>query len=450
MHIRFLFRVTPYFGLLLSTVFLKSCASFDQGLSAPAESPIPQMAQATSPTESVVNTEPLNSQSIRVTLDQLPQPSTSESASKPPTVVPVPNNAVLRVPEGFTVNVFAEGLERPRWLALTPDGDVLVTETRLNRIRLLRDTNRDGVADSRSTYATSDNGLNLPFGMTFAGDSFYVGNTDSVMRFPFKSGQSRVTGRGEKITELPGQGYNQHWTRNVVVSPDGQKLFVSVGSRSNADEEPLPRASVQIMNLDGSDRQTFASGLRNPVGLDFHPITGALFATVNERDQLGDGLVPDYLAQVGAGEFYGFPYAYLSPDRLDPRHVKEGKSTRPDLAAKTRTPDVLFESHSAPLGLQFYRGEAFPERYRNGAFVAFRGSWNRSQGTGFKIIFVPFNAEGRPQGDYEDFLTGFLVNPSVPTTWGRPVGVLVLRDGSLIFTDEANNRIYRVQYKRDS
>jgi glucose/arabinose dehydrogenase len=286
--------------------------------------------------------------------------------------------------------------------------------------------------------------------MTFAGDSFYVGNTDSVMRFPFKSGQSRVTGRGEKITELPGQGYNQHWTRNVVVSPDGQKLFVSVGSRSNADEEPLPRASVQIMNLDGSDRQTFASGLRNPVGLDFHPITGALFATVNERDQLGDGLVPDYLAQVGAGEFYGFPYAYLSPDRLDPRHVKEGKSTRPDLAAKTRTPDVLFESHSAPLGLQFYRGEAFPERYRNGAFVAFRGSWNRSQGTGFKIIFVPFNAEGRPQGDYEDFLTGFLVNPSVPTTWGRPVGVLVLRDGSLIFTDEANNRIYRVQYKRDS
>lgn len=446
MHRWFSFRVLPYSVVLLSTVFLNACTSLNQGLSAPTASPTPQTAQAPVSTGQVIRTEPLTPQPIRLTVDQLPQPYATESASKPPRVVPVPENPVLRVPEGFTVNVFAEGLDRPRWLALTPEGDVLVTETRQNRIRWLRDTNRDGVVDARSIFATADNGLNLPFGMTFAGGFFYVGNTDAVIRFPFQAGQRQVTGRGEKITELPGQGYNQHWTRNVVAAPDGQKLFVSVGSRSNAEEEPLPRASIQVMNLDGSDRQTFASGLRNPVGLDFHPLTGALFATVNERDQLGDGLVPDYLTQVQAGEFYGFPYAYLTPDRLDPRHVKDGKSIRPDLAAKTKTPSVLFEAHSAALGLQFYDGTTFPERYRNGAFVAFRGSWNRNQGTGYKIVFVPFNAQGQPQGDYEDFLTGFLLDPSVPTTWARPTGVLVLRDGSLIFTDEANNRIYRVQY----
>ncbi|MBD1843647.1 sorbosone dehydrogenase family protein [Cyanobacteria bacterium FACHB-63] len=401
----------------------------------------PRPAQASTPSRTI-RTEVLEPQPIRVDLAQLPPPSEPDSASKPPSVVPVPDNPVLRVPAGFMVNVFAEGLDRPRWLALTPNGEVLVTETRQNRIMLLQ--HRDGAVFSRRPFATAENGLNLPFGMTFAGDSFFVGNTDAVLRFPYANNQ--ISGRGEKITELPGQGYNQHWTRNVVASPDGQKLYVSVGSRSNADEEPLPRASIQIMNLDGSGRQTFASGLRNPVGLDFNPQTGALFATVNERDNLGDGLVPDYLTQVEAGAFYGWPYAYLSADRLDPRHLKaDGKSTRPDLAAKTRTPDVLFEAHSAALGLRFYTGNTFPEKYRNGAFVAFRGSWNRSQGTGYKIVFVPFS-EGRPQGQYEDFLTGFLLDPKIPTTWGRPVGLLVLNDGSLLFTDEANNRIYRIQY----
>ncbi len=399
-----------------------------------------QAAQASTPSPAI-RTEVLNPQPIRVELSRLPSPDTTESASKPPSVVPIPENPVLRVPPGFTVNVFAEGLDRPRWLALTPNGDVLVTETRENRILLLK--HKDGVVVSRRPFATAENGLNLPFGMTFVNNSFYVANTDAVLRYSFAN--DRISGRGEKITELPGQGYNQHWTRNVVASPDGQKLYVSVGSRSNADEEPLPRASIQVMNLDGSDRQTFASGLRNPVGLDFNPATGALFATVNERDQIGDGLVPDYLTQVQSGEFYGWPYTYLTPDRLDPRHLKDGKSIRPDLAAKTRTPDVLFEAHSAALGLRFYTGNTFPEKYRNGAFVAFRGSWNRSQGTGYKIVFVPFS-DGRPQGQYEDFLTGFLLDPSVPTTWGRPVGLLMLNDGSLIFTDEANNRIYRIQY----
>jgi glucose/arabinose dehydrogenase len=200
------------------------------------------------------------------------------------------------------------------------------------------------------------------------------------------------------------------------------------------------------MNLDGSNQQTFASGLRNPVGLDFHPTTGELYATVNERDGLGDDLVPDYLTRIQQGEFYGWPYAYLAPNRLDPRQVVNGKSKRPDLVAKTKTPDVLFQAHSAALGLQFYDGKTFPEKYRNGAFVAFRGSWNRDQGTGYKVVFVPFS-NGRPQSYYEDFLTGFLLNPAQATTWGRPVGLLVLPDGSLLVTEEANDRIYRIQYQ---
>jgi len=198
--------------------------------------------------------------------------------------------------------------------------------------------------------------------------------------------------------------------------------------------------------LDGSQKQTFASGLRNPVGLDFHPVTKELYTSVNERDGIGDDLVPDYLTRIRQGEFYGWPYAYLTPNNLDPRQKTSDKSKRPDLAARTRTPDVLFQAHSAALGLQFYDGQTFPQKYRNGAFVTFRGSWNRDRGTGYKIVFVPFDTKGQPQGYYEDFLTGFLLDPAVPTTWGRPVGLLVLPDGSLLVTEEANNRIYRIQY----
>lgn len=282
--------------------------------------------------------------------------------------------------------------------------------------------------------------------MAFADNSFFLGNTDAVLKFPYTKGQQQITGRGRKIADLPGGGYNQHWTRNVVAAPSGDKLYVSVGSQSNVDEEPLPRASVQVMNLDGSNQQTFASGLRNPVGLDFHPTTNELYTTVNERDNIGDDLVPDYLTRVRQGEFYGWPYTYLTPNNIDPRQTQNGKSKRPDLAARTKTPDVLFQAHSAALGLQFYDGKTFPEKYRNGAFVAFRGSWNRDRGTGYKIVFVPFN-NGRPQGYYEDFLTGFLLNPVEVTTWGRPVGLLTLPDGSLLVTEEGNNRIYRIQYR---
>jgi glucose/arabinose dehydrogenase len=394
-----------------------------------------------------IRTQPLSPTPIRIALDRLPKPFATESASKAATVVPIPKNPVLQVPPGFEVNVFAEGLDAPRWLALTPTGDVLVTETKQNRIRLLRDTTGSGVADVSKTFADSENGIHIPFGMAFANGYFFVGNTDAVLQFPYKQGQDRISGSGQKIANLTPGGYNQHWTRNVVVSPDRQKLYVSVGSQSNVGEEPLPRASVQIMNLNGSNQQTFAFGLRNPVGLDFQPETGQLYATVNERDGLGDDLVPDYLTGLQQGEFYGWPYAYLTPNNLDPRMVQDGKIPRPDLVARTRTPDVLFQSHSAALGLRFYTGKTFPEKYRHGAFVAFRGSWNRDRGTGYKIVFVPFDAKGKPQGYYEDFLTGFLLDPTGPTTWGRPVGLLTLPDGSLLFTEEMNDRIYRIQYR---
>ncbi len=369
-------------------------------------------------TNQIVPTKPLSPQPIRIVATSLPQPGASESASKPPQVIPIPASPVLRVPPGFVVNVFADNLDAPRWLALTPTGDVLVTETRQNRITLLRDANGDGVAEVRKTFASAQNGLNIPFGMAFADRYFFLGNTAEVRRFPYTKGQEQLTGTGQKIADLPGGGYNQHWTRNVVASPDKSKLFVSVGSQSNADVEPLPRASVQVMNLDGQNKQIFASGLRNPVGLDFHPTTNQLYTTVNERDGLGDDLVPDYLTRIRQGEFYGWPYAYFKPNLLDPRHSRNGNSDRPDLVAKTLTPDVLFQAHSAALGLQFYDGKTFPKRFLNGAFVAFRGSWNRNAGTGYKIVFVPFNAaNGRPQGYYEDFLTGFLTDPS-----GRKLG----------------------------
>jgi glucose/arabinose dehydrogenase len=430
------------FSLILLTP-ISACnqtnAISDQSISSP-------QAQNSQPAY-IIPTKTLTPNPIRIQIQQLPPPFATDSASKSPQVISIPQNPTLRVPAGFSVNVYAEGLDSPRWLALTPTGDVLVTETKQNRIRLLQDTNKDGVVDVKSNFATAINGVDIPFGMAFAGNYFFLGNTNAVLRFPYKNAQKQLNGTGEKITDLPGGGYNQHWTRNVVVSPDSKKLYVSIGSKSNVDEEELPRASVQIMNLDGSQRQTFASGLRNPVGLDFHPVTKELYTTVNERDGIGDDLVPDYFTRIRQGEFYGWSYAYLTPNLLDPRQTVNGKSKRPELVARTKTPDVLFQAHSAALGLQFYDGKKFPAKYQNGAFAAFRGSWNRDTGTGYKIVFIPFDTKGRPQGYYEDFLTGFLLDPNIPTTWGRPVGLLILPDGSMLFTEEANNRIYRVEYK---
>ncbi|NJM66661.1 MAG: sorbosone dehydrogenase family protein [Acaryochloris sp. RU_4_1] len=377
---------------------------------------------------------------------ELPKPYASLSASQPPQVIPRPQNARLVVPTGFQVSIFAKGLSRPRWLAVAPNGDVLVAESYDHRIRVLRDLDKDGQAEGNTVLLSN---LNQPLGMTFAPDQrfLYVANTDAVVRFPYTVGQTQINSTPQVVTTLPGQGYRQHWTRNLRFSPDGKRLFISVGSRSNAEEEELPRASIQVITLQqGSAQpsfgslQTYAAGLRNPVGLDFHPQTQQLYTTVNERDGLGDDLVPDYLTSVKTNGFYGWPYTYLGKNR-DPRLPE-----RPQLTARTLVPEVLFQAHSAALGLVFYTGKQFPSTYHHDAFVAFRGSWNRSQGTGYKVVRVPFDKQGKPKGYYEDFVTGWLADPKVPTAWGRPVGLAVAVDGALLIADEPGGVIWRVSY----
>lgn len=401
--------------------------------------------------DDAIVTKRLSPESFLIDVASLPKPYATESASKSPDVVEPPEERVFYAPDGFRVSVFASDLDAPRWLHALEDGSVLVTETRAQRIVRLVDKDGDGVADARAPFASSDQGLTLPFGMAHTSGHFYLGNDDEVLEFSWSDGQTALKGRGKRVATLPGGGYRQHWTRNVLLAPSGDALFVSIGSRSNVDAEPLPRASVQRLSLANYKMETVASGLRNPVGMALHPKTNELYVTVNERDKLGDDLVPDYFTRIREGDFFGWPYAYLRPDLLDPRHMKGNRSKAPEQAAATKTPDVLFQAHSAALGLTFYDaarvkgGTLFPARYQRGAYVAFRGSWNRSSGTGYKIVFVPF-ADGRPTGAYEDFVTGFLIDPKGPTTWGRPVGLLQLGDGSLLFTEEANGFIYRVAY----
>ena len=387
-------------------------------------------------------------QPIRVTVAALPPPFATNSAGKGARVYPPPADPVFYVPDGFTVKLYMSGLTSPRYLIYTPTGDILVSESAANRISCLLDNNGDGYPDERLTFADASNGLNYPFGMAFINGYFYVANKDATRRYSWISGSRNIVGTGEIIMTYPDTG---HVTRTIVVSPDRSKLFVSVGSESNVEEEPLPRASVQRANLTGGSRITFAYGLRNPVGLDFHPITNDLYVACQERDRLGDDLVPDYFTRIQHDEFYGWPYAYMSSNLIDPRRLlSNGSSQRPDLVAITQTPDVLFQAHSAVMDMRFYTGNQFPNRYRNGAFAAFRGSWNRNSGTGYKIIFIPFDSTtNRPSGYYEDFVYGFLTNPDGPDTFGRPVGLLVLKDGSLLFTEDGNSRIYWVQYGRN-
>ncbi len=457
--LRFGLRVSLTVGLVVA---LASCGGGPQPASTRARVPSteePSNPAAAEPTAieppraaapsvpAQVRTRALTSTPIEVRLDTLPPPFDTESARRRPVMVEPPADAALEVPAGFVVQRFASGLTNARWLRQAPDGSVLLAQSREDVVRRLVDADGDGVAEEINVFADHRNGLDIPFGMAFAGGHLYLGNQAEVRRYPWAPGQARLEGRGARVTRLPGGGYNQHWTRNVLLAPDGERLFVSVGSATNVDPERPPRASILVMRLDGSERRVFASGLRNPVGLAIHPATGALYTTVNERDRLGDGLVPDYFTRVDDGAFYGWPYAYLSPANLDPRRVRrDGRSERPELVARTRTPDVLFEAHSAPLGVAFPTGDAFPDRYRRGAFVAFRGSWNRSSGTGYKIVFVPFDEAGDPLGHYEDFVRGFLVDPAGPDTWGRPVGLTFLADGSLLFTDEAGGVVYRVSY----
>lgn len=394
-----------------------------------------------------VQTKAFTPEPIKIEAAKLPKPYASDSAEKHPQVEKPPEKPVLEAPEGFEVNAFA-AVDQARWLTIGPKGEIVCVSSKTDTVYVLEDRNADGVAEIKYVLLDKAKGAHLPFGMDFDEANFYLGNTNAVLKFPYTyeataAGERLTLGDSEKLADLPGEGYNQHWTRNVILSLDGRQLYVSVGSKTNADVEELPRAAVLRMDKDGSGQKVFASGLRNPVGLAVHPKTGELFAAVNERDQLGDDLVPDYFTSVKENGFYGWPYCYLTPDLLDPRHVKDGKSVAPDLVAKTTTPDVLFQAHSAALGVAFYQGDAFPERYRDGAFVAMRGSWNRDRGTGYKIVYVPFEND-QPVGHYEDFVRGFLTDPSGPKTWGRPVGVTVGKDGSLFFTEEANGYVYRV------
>ena len=334
---------------------------------------------------------------------------------------------------------------------VAPNGDLFVTESESNRIRVLRDADGDGKPEVVSLFAE---GLRQPFGMAFhpATDPkwLYVANTDSIVRFPYSTGDTKARSAPSDVYDkvsgggrLPGGG---HWTRDIVFSRDGSKLFVSVGSRSNVsdNEAEARRARIFELSPDGTNERVYAYGIRNPVGLAIHPDTGELWTSVNERDELGDNLPPDYATVVEKGAFYGWPWYYIGGHE-DPRAPLKGQ--RPDLADKVTTPDVLFEAHSAPLGITFYEGDMFPADYRGDAFVAMHGSWNRGERTGYKVVRMMADENGKPTGEYQDFMTGFVL--SKDKVWGRPVGVTVARDGSLYVTEDGAGTIWRVTHEAD-
>ncbi|MGE6192730.1 sorbosone dehydrogenase family protein [Pseudomonas sp. SCT] len=367
---------------------------------------------------------------------------------------------------GLRVDAFASGLDHPRWLHVLPNGDVLVAESdappkeqsqglrgwvakkvmaragsggpSANRITLLRDGDGDGVPEQRSVFL--DN-LNSPFGMALVGDDFYVANTDALLRFPYEQGAIRITASGEKVIDLPAGPINHHWTKNVVASPDGSRLYVTSGSNSNVAENGMQaeenRAAILEVDPQRKTMRLFASGLRNPNGLAWQPESDSLWTTVNERDEIGSDLVPDYMTSVRDGGFYGWPYSYFG-QHVDTRV----KPQRPDLVERALVPDYALGAHTASLGLAFYEGSLLPQRYRNGAFVGQHGSWNRRPRSGYKVVFVPFR-DGMPDGQAEDVLTGF-VNEAGEAL-GRPVGVAVDRTGALLVADDVGNVIWRVR-----
>jgi glucose/arabinose dehydrogenase len=389
------------------------------------------------PTISIGADEAVGTQ-YEIRLEDLPAPGARASVGNRPTVIQRPPGARLRAPEGFEVSLFAEGLQHPRAMVVASDGAVFIAEPNAGKITRLEDADGDGIAEVVTRFAAD---FRLPSGIAIHDGELYVADERAVWWLGATAGRVEAEAR-RPITRAGAFGdAGGHWTRMLRFSPDGQSLYVSIGSDSNLDEEPLPRASIQRFDLASGTQSLVASGLRNPVGLAFLPGTARLFTVVNERDGMGDDLVPDYLTEVTDGGFYGWPYAYLGPNE-DPTYG----SIRPDLVESTLAPDVLFAAHSAALDLAFYEGTQFPEEFREGAFVALHGSWNASTPTGYKVVWVPFE-EGKPTGRYETFIAGFWTEGQTPArVWGRPAGLVITQDGSLLISDDEGGTIWRVRW----
>lgn len=383
----------------------------------------------------------------KITVADLPAPFATPSANNSPSAVPRPSGAMPETLPGYSVALYAEGLENPRLMRTAPNGDVFVAESRPGRVKVMRGRDAAGRAQTVEVFAS---GLSRPFGIAFYPPGpnpthVYIGNTDAVVRFPYQVGDLKARGPQETIAAVPtstppGRG---HWSRDIVFSRDARKMYVSVGSLTNVDgDEANPgekdRATVLELNPDGSGRRVYASGIRNAVGLAVHPETGQIWVSVNERDALGDNLVPDYISHIEDGGFYGWPWFYIGGHQ-DPRH--DGK--HPELKSTVKVPDLLLQPHSASLEMLFYTGTQFAPEHRGSIFAAEHGSWNKSQRTGYKVIRVPL-LNGAPTGEYEDFLTGFVVDEG--HVWGRPVGVAMAADGALLVSDDGSNSIWRVSY----
>ena len=388
----------------------------------------------------------------RLTVADLPAPAPRESVDNGPTIVPRPENVLPIAPKGFKVQLYATGLDNPRLIRAAPNGDLFLAESETGKIKVFRGVGPDGKAKQVSVFAT---GLHQPFGIAFypAGPHpvwVYIGNTDGIVRFPYKDGDLTARGPSEHLADLPGGGRLRgggHWTRDLVFSKDGAKLFASVGSHSNVDDadthpEEFHRADVLEFTPEGKFVKVYASGLRNCVGEAINPTTGELWCSTNERDGLGNNYPPDYITHVQEDGFYGWPwFLYHGPGGgiQDPRHP--GK--HPELQAKVITPDILVNPHFASLEMLFYSGSQFPAEFKGDGFAAEHGSWNRKDRGGYEVIRLPMK-NGRATGEYEDFLTGFVLPDG--TVWGRPVGVAVAKDGSLFVSDDGSRSIWRVSY----
>jgi glucose/arabinose dehydrogenase/mono/diheme cytochrome c family protein len=382
----------------------------------------------------------------KITVQDLPAPYATKSAGNSPDVVDRPKDAWPQAPAGFKVDQFATGLHEPRLMVTAPNGDIFLAESGSGQIRIFRGLSADGKSQQSEVFAS---GLKRPYGIAFypPGNDpqwVYVGCTESLVRFPYHSGDLHATGKPQHLLDLPGGG---HWTRSIQFSPDGKKMFLAVGSKSNVDDPDTSsgeknRANILAYNPDGTGMQLYAYGIRNPGGgIAIQPETGTLWCSVNERDGLGDNLVPDYITHVEPGGFYGWPWWYMGGNQ-DPRR----KGQHPELKEKTIIPDVLLQPHNASLEIAFYEGSQFPAEYKGDIFASQHGSWNKAVRTGYEVIRVPLHQTGKATGEYQDFLTGFVVDNN--HVWGRPVGVTVAQDGSLLVSDDASGSIWRVSYAK--